>query len=67
MNEMERIREKANEIKLSLEAASSVKTVERPPRSIPEMLSDWRGKTLEISPELKAILNPWKNEGECNG
>jgi len=22
---------------------------------------------LEISPELKAIMNPWKNEGECNG
>ena len=22
---------------------------------------------LEISPELKAVLNPWKNEGGCNG
>lgn len=63
MNDLERIKEAAKELKLSLEAVASVKKAELPPRSIPEMLSDWKSlPPLTISPSLKSILAPKEND-----
>jgi hypothetical protein len=59
MNELQRVKERAKELRLSLEALSTVGKPKRQERPMNEALNEWReGPPLTISPELQSILKP---------
>jgi hypothetical protein len=59
MNELQRVKDKAAEVNLSLEALSTVGKPKRKDRPLTEALEEWRGRApVTISPELQSILKP---------
>ena len=59
MTELQRVKAKAAEVKLSLEALSTVGKPKRQERPLSEAVEEWRAAPpLKVSPELKSILAP---------
>ena len=59
MTELDRVKERAKELKLSLEAVASVKKAELPPRPLSEAVAEWRdGPPLTVSRALLETLKP---------
>ena len=62
MNELERIRERVAEIRLSLEAINSVNRSPLPVRSLSEALKDWEVRPARLSEELRRQVQPYTGE-----
>jgi hypothetical protein len=59
MTDLQRVKEAASELKLSLEAVASVKNAELPPRPLSEAVAEWRdGPPLTVSRALLETLKP---------
>jgi hypothetical protein len=63
MNELQRVKAKVAEVKLSLEALSTVGKPKRIERPLTEALEEWRGRSpVTISHELQSILSPKESD-----
>ena len=58
MSDLEHVKDRAAELKISLKALESVGKPKRIHRSLQEALAEWRDKNLPISPELRQKLKP---------
>ena len=52
MNDRKRVSEVAQDLKLSLEALSSVGKAKRRPKPIQQLVDEWRGQAIPVSAEL---------------
>ena len=65
MNDLERIKAKASEVKLSLEAVSLLgKKPKQSYRSLQEALAEWADKPVTVSKELLESLKPKEELGQ---
>lgn len=54
MNELERVKERMSQVRLSLEAVSALDRNPKPhERPLSQMLTEWRDKPPQASPELR--------------
>ena len=68
MNDRKRVTEIAQDLKLSLEALSSVGKPKRQGKPIQQLLDEWRGQAIPVSAELRNQFYPKPPEGvshEC--
>ena len=62
MNELERVKEHAAKIRLSLEALNSVTRSPLPVRSLSEAMKDWEVRPARLSEELRRQVQPYTGE-----
>lgn len=56
MNELQRVKESAEGLRLSLEALNSVDRARRPPRPLSEAVKVWSDQPAKLSSELRAQM-----------